>query len=173
MLFELIAAVSAGFAAGGLVLLINWATGGALPRFALPAAAGLAMLAFAVWSEYSWFERQRVGLPEGFSILSSHAEPSIFRPWTYVAPFANRFTAVNLGSQRRNPAAPGQILADLYRFQRYMPPSKTPVLVDCPQGRSAPIIGDVGFTEDGRIDGAVWHPLPKDAPLYAALCGGP
>ena len=172
MLFELLAAISAGFAAGGAVMLINWMTGGLLPRFALPAAAGLAMIAFAIWSEYSWFERQRVGLPKGMSVISSHSQGSAFRPWTYVFPFANRFVAVDLANQRRNDAIPGQILADLYRFQRYTPPSKAQVLVDCPGGRSAPIVGGATIGADGQVVGAVWHPLPADDALFKALCTG-
>lgn len=170
MLFEFIAAISAGFAAAGAVMLINWMTGGMLPRFALPAAAGLSMIAFAIWSEYSWFDRQRAGLPEGLSVISSHAESSAFRPWTFVLPFANRFIAVDLASQKRNATAPDQVLADLYRFQRFTPPILAQVLVDCAVGRSAPIVGGAEVGPDGQIIGAVWHPLSKNEALFKALC---
>jgi hypothetical protein len=59
MFLELIAAFAAAFVAAGIVLAVNMATGGRLPRWAMPVAAGAAMLGYAVWSEYSWFARTR------------------------------------------------------------------------------------------------------------------
>lgn len=61
MLLDFISTVSAGFGMAGVVLIVGLIlrrlAGITLPRWAVPASVGLAMLAFAVWNEYSWFAR--------------------------------------------------------------------------------------------------------------------
>ena len=50
----------------GLMALIRMATGGRLPKWLTPVAAGGAMIAATVSSEYSWYSRTTATLPEGF-----------------------------------------------------------------------------------------------------------
>lgn len=169
MVFELIAAVVAGVAVGGLAMLLRKMIP-AIPKFVTPAAAGAAMVAFGIYAEYAWYERTAAGLPDGISVVSSVADPSPLRPWTYAAPYVSRFSAVDVAGARRNDNAPGQVMVDLYFFARYTPIAKVPVLLDCKGGRRADIQDGVNFDADGAVVGAEWRPLPADDPLSKVVC---
>ena len=108
MLFELIAAIVAGFAGAGVILMANKLLGGRLPRWLTPAGAGLAMLAMAIVNEYGWYPRTVGGLPEGLEVATTAEDRAIYRPWTYVVPFVTRFLAVDTATMRTNDALPGQ-----------------------------------------------------------------
>lgn len=170
MLFELIAAFSIGAGAAGLVMLVNWALGGVLPRFAVPVAAGLAMIGFGVWSEYSWFDRQRANLGDGFAVVYRHSAPSPLRPWTYLHPFVSRFSAVDTAGAQRNPNVPGQVMSQILLMERYSPTTSVPLIVDCRGNRHAYLVDGVGLDAAGRVEGADWRALDDQDPLRAALC---
>ncbi len=170
MLFELIATVTAGFAAAGLVLLIRRFV--TLPRWAMPAGAGLAMLAFAIWSEYSWFDRTTGGLPDGIEVARTVESSAPWRPWTYAAPFVDRFIAVDLASVRTNDAVPDQRMVDLLVFRRWTPVGRVRAVFDCGGGRRADLVEGVNFTEDGRIEGANWVEMGPEDPVFAQACAG-
>ena len=168
---EVLAAIALGLGVGGIAMLARRLAGGLIPRAAVPAAAGLAMLGFAVWSEYSWFERQAASLPAGMTVVSSVRESSSWRPWTWAAPYVTRFAAVDVAGARRNDRLPGHVMANVYLFARHAPPAVLPQIVDCAGGRRAELTGDVGFDESGRPEGVRWIDLTGDDPLHRALCG--
>lgn len=170
MALELIATVVFGVGAAGIVLLLRRLAPSLTPRFAVPAAAGAAMIGFTIWSEYAWFSRQQAALPQDVAVALTVAEPSPFRPWTYLTPYVNRFMAVDLGRARRHAAAPEQVLVDVYLFQRFAPTAKAPVLVDCAGARRADIADGVGFGPDGAITGAAWRAVGAEDPLVDAVC---
>ena len=170
MIFEFAAAVAMGFAAAGIVLAINWTTGGLLPRFATPAAAGLAMIAFGAWSEYSWFDRQRASLPEGMAVVLAKADASPLRPWTYLSPYVTRFAVVDQAGAQTNAEQPGLLLTSVYLFARYTPTRRVPVLIDCSGGRRADLLDNAGFAQSGAVREEDWRDLARDDPLLEALC---
>jgi len=172
VLIEWVATAAIGFGAAGVMLLLRIVTRRTLPRFATPAAAGLAMIGFVIWSEYSWFPRTVAALPPEVVVTGSHAEPSAFRPWTYVRPFVNRFSAVDRGSIRRNARVPGQIMIEILLFNRHGPTAKLPLLVDCDGHRRANIVDGVTFDANGAATDAEWHALEPDDPLIGAACNG-
>jgi hypothetical protein len=171
MLIEWIATIALGFGAAGVVMILRRFSGGSIPRFAIPAAAGAAMIGFAIWSEYSWFSRTTAALPPGVVITGSHSVSSGFRPWSYIVPFVNRFSAVDRASIRRNERAPGQVMIDLLLVTRNAPAANLPLLVDCTGKRRANIVDGVTFDSDGVPVGAEWHPLESGDPLIDAVCG--
>ena len=130
MFFELIATFAAGIAAAGLALIANHLTGGRLPRWTLPVAAGIAMLGYTIWSEYTWGPRTRAALPEGVEVLMTVEEARFWKPWSYVIPQTTRIMALDRASVQTNAQAPGILSADLYFFARWTPPAKRPQLVD-------------------------------------------
>ena len=69
MFLELIGTIFAGFAFAGIVLVLNKLTGGRLPRWATPVAAGLGMIGMTIASEYSWYDRTRETLPDSVNII--------------------------------------------------------------------------------------------------------
>ena len=172
MLFELFATIVAGFAAAGIAMILRKLTGGRLPKWLSPAAAGAAMLAFAIWSEYSWFVRTTAALPVGFQVVSQGESSAPWRPWTYLRPMTDRFAAVDTNTLRRNEAFPDLRLAEVYFFARWAPVNRLTTVFDCARSRRAPIVEGVTLAEDGAIEGAEWVAVPADDPSLAAVCNG-
>ena len=166
MFFELVATFAAGIAAAGLALIANHLTGGRLPRWALPVAAGAAMLGYTVWSEYTWGPRTQAALPEGVEVLMTVEEARVWKPWTYLVPQTTRIMALDRASVQTKPDAPGILLADLYFFARWTPPAKRPQLVECEEGARA----DVSAATLSDPSSAKWRSAGEDDPLMEALC---
>lgn len=171
MLMELIATLVAGVAGAGLVLAANRILGGRLPRWMTPVAAGVAMLAVTISSEYNWYGRTRAALPAGLEVVQEVESRAFYRPWTYLYPFVGRFAAADLASRRQNAALPGQHMVDLYFFARWSPVSKLPVLVDCTGRRRAALADGAEFGADGAVTGADWVAAGADDPVLGAVCG--
>ena len=168
MFIELIATIAAGLGAGGLALLLNRRlSGGRLPRWTMPAAAGLAMLGYAIWSEYSWAGRMVAGLPGGVVEITRVEQRIAWKPWTLIAPQTTRLIAADAGGAATRPDAPGIRLVDLYLFARWQPARVVPVLVDC----RAPSRADATEAALGDPASAAWHPLAADDPLVRGICG--
>lgn len=172
MFIELIATVFAGIAGAGLALLLNKGLGGRLPKWTAPVAAGLAMLAATISNEYSWYARTAASLPEGVEIVQTSENQAIFRPWTYIAPYVDRFATVDLVSVRTNPDAPGQRLVDMFFYGRWEAVRLHTVLVDCPASRRALVTGDVSFGEGGAVHGADWVTAEPGDMVIKTVCGG-
>lgn len=172
MFLELVSALVAGLAASGLVLLLNKILGGRLPRWLLPVAAGVGMLAATIASEYGWYSRTKAKLPDRLTVVETVESKAFYRPWTYLYPFVERFAAVDKGSISTHQNQPGRKLADTYYFGRWSPAHKLPVLVDCIDFKRAALSDGISFESDGTVKGADWVGVPKDDPMVAAICGG-
>lgn len=171
MLFELIAVIAAGFAAGGAMLLVQRAVS-ALPRWLVPLVAGAAMIATAVSLEYSWYGRTRAALPPGVEVALTRENRAPWRPWSYVFPYVDGFIAVDRGGARRNPAAPDQRMVDLYVFGRWAPTQRRQAVFDCARGRRADLGPGVTLGENGSVAGASWRDTGREDPVTAAACAG-
>lgn len=166
MFFELVATIAAGLAAAGLALIAGHLSGGRLPRWFVPLAAGGAMLAYAVWSEYTWAGRTVAGLPEGVEVLTTVEETRLWKPWTYLVPQTTRIMALDRQGVLTNPDAQGILLADVYLFARWTPPAKRPQLVDCDK-RARADVSSAALADPGT---AAWRRVDGDDPLIKALC---
>jgi hypothetical protein len=173
MILELLASLVSGFALAGVVMLLRLIFKDRLPRWSVPAAAGLGMLSFAVWNEYDWVKRAEATLPDGVHIAWTNEEQAAWRPWTFLAPITTRFMAVDARNPRTHPQAPDQVIVRVVMMGRFVPGAEFPVVFDCAEGRSAELIDDrVRFEEDGRIEGAVWRDLPLTDPVLRTACDG-
>ncbi len=170
MILELLAAVVAGFALAGVVMIARLVVKDRLPRWSVPAAAGLGMLAFTVWNEYDWTRRAVATLPEGVTIAWMNEERTAIRPWTLIAPTTTRFTAVDARNPMTHPDAPDQVMVRVVMFGRFVPGAEIPVVFDCAGGRSAELRSGAAFGEDGKIAEAAWRDLPQDDPVLRTAC---
>jgi len=171
MFLELIAAIFAGFAGAGLALVARLASGGRLPRWAIPVAAGAGMFGYAVWSEYTWHGRTVATLPAGVEVTLVNESRAPWRPWTYAVPLVDRFAALDTASLRRNADVPEQRIAEMHFFGRWAPHQRMAVVVDCARGLSAPLPGAAFEDGTGRVVAASWDaPRPGDRLLEVA-CG--
>jgi hypothetical protein len=171
MLFELIAAIAAGFAGGGIALLITKVSGGRLPRWIIPLAAGAAMIGMAIFNEYDWYPRTVASMGDGLEVASTVQDRAPFRPWTYLVPFVTRFLAVDTGTMQTNDAVKGQRIVEVYAFGRWAPTRKIDVAVDCTGGRRADLTPGISFGPDGTIEGANWRDVGADDPIVRTACG--
>ncbi|MDE4133270.1 hypothetical protein PXK00_09110 [Phaeobacter sp. QD34_3] len=171
MFLELIATIFAGFAVAGVVMLIGRASGGRLPKWLAPVAAGLAMIAVTISSEYGWYERTRASLPEGVVVAETGENRSLYRPWTYLVPFVERFAAIDTSTAKTHPGVPGQYLTEVYFFGRWAPVSALSVRLDCTGWRRAVVTSDSSF---GAGDGLAidWVSPSEGDGLLSTFCGG-
>lgn len=172
MLLEFIATIVAGFGAAGVALVLRRLAGGRMPSWLVPVAAGGAMLAYAIWSEYSWFGRAVAGLPEGVVVVGQSESSAPWRPWTYIVPMTDRFVALDTRSVQTNDAAPDQRIADTYFFARWMPTRRVSVVFDCAGNRRAPMVEGLAMDDAGRITNADWVDVPAEDPALRTVCGG-
>lgn len=173
MLFEFIAAVVTGVALAGVAMLLRWISRGLLPKWIVPAMAGLGMLSYSIWSEYSWFDRMNIALP-GLAVSWKNEQTAFWRPWSYIEPVTTRFTAVDLKSAKRNPNQPGLVMIDILLLARWQPVTPVRVVFDCQNARRADLVdGNVSIADDGSLVGAEWIKLePDDAALKIACSAG-
>lgn len=170
MLLEFIAIIAAGFGLAGLVLMLNVVVRKRLPGWAMPASAGLGMLAMAVWLEYSWLDRVTAQYPAEVEIASTNEVRAWYRPWTYAVPQVNRLIAIDHRFDRRNPAHPDQVLTQVLLVGRWEPARQFGVVFDCAGGRRADLVDQVRFAEDGSLVNAPWRALQPDDPVLRAAC---
>lgn len=170
MLFELIAAVVAGVALAGIAMLLRWLSRGLLPKWIVPVTAGLGMLGYSVWSEYSWFDRMNVALP-GTAVSWKNEQTAFWRPWSYVEPVTTRFTAVDLKTAKRHPNQAGLVMVDVLLVGRWQPITRVKVVYDCPNTQRADLVdGSVSIAEDGSLVGADWVKVDAADPALKIAC---
>lgn len=172
MFFELVGVVMAGLAAALFVYAIRRWAPERIPAWLLPAAAGGAMIAAGVSSEYGWYDRMSSQLPEGFVVAQTVQEQSALRPWSYVVPYTGRFIAIDLGTMKTHPDLPDQRITELWFFGRWAPLHRVPVLWDCADARRARLGEGVDFAADGTVKNATWEPVAPDDPVLRAACAG-
>lgn len=166
MFFELIATFAVGIGAAGLALVLGHLSRGRLPRYAAPIVAGIAMLIYAIWSEYTWANRTMSTLPESVEVVSEVKEARFWKPWTYVVPQVTRMMVLDRAGVQTNPTAPSILLADIYLFGRWAVPVKRPQLVDCANAARA----DVSEAALADPSQAEWITVGEDDPVIEALC---
>ncbi len=170
MLLEFLAAIILGLAVGGVVMAINVTTGRRLPGWLMPAAAGIGMIAFMVWMEYTWLPRTMESLPEGVEVVSVSRESSWYRPWTYLRPLSLRAVTLDTRRNRTHPAQPGRVMTSVVLLGRWMPARQIPVVFDCLENRRADLHAGVELDADGQLTGADWRELPPDDPALEIAC---
>ncbi|MBO9479729.1 hypothetical protein J7382_19475 [Shimia sp. R11_0] len=170
MFIELLGVIFAGVAGAGLMMVILRVTGNRLPRWLTPVAAGAAMIAATISSEYSWYSRTTATLPEGLEVVETVETSAAWRPWTYLAPLTERFVALDIASLQTNSAQPDMRLAQVYFYGRWSPLHRLNVAADCAKGQRAALVDAITFEADGTIAGAQWVSPDADDALLTALC---
>lgn len=170
MLLEFIAAIAVGLGAAGLALILRTLSGRRLPVWLAPASAGLAMIAFMVYMEYSWMDRTTDRLPDGVVVVNASQETSWYRPWTYIKPLTLRLVAIDTRRNRSNEGQSDQVMTTVILLGRWMPAREIPVVYDCALARRADLGEGVVLGPDGELEGAQWRDLDPDNPGLRATC---
>jgi hypothetical protein len=170
MLLEFIAAICLGLAAAGLIMGLNYAVGRRLPAWLAPATAGLSMIAFMIFMEYTWLSRTVEQLPDGVEIVSTSRDTSWYRPWTYIKPLSLRAIALDTRRNRTHEAQPDRVMTSVLLLGRWMPSRQIPVVFDCALNRRADLHDGVELDSDGALPGAQWRSLPADDAALTVAC---
>lgn len=167
---ELIAAFVAAIACAGVAMLLRKLSGGRLPKWIVPAAAGAGMIGFAVWNEYDWFPRMEAGLPEGVTVVWQDDSPSPLRPWTMLVPMTKAFTAMDTRRLAPHPENEALVLAPVYAFARWQAVREGFMVVDCATRQTALLTEGVSIDEGGKLIGASWTPMVDEDAIGRAAC---
>lgn len=152
MLWEFLATLFAGLGAAGVVLIAKTLLRGRMPKWALPAAAGLGMLGFQVYSEYTWFAHTRAQLPQGARVVAEVPSRAWYKPWSYAVPQVLQFVAADT----QNIAVENESRrVNLYFFERRMSAKVHSVRVNCTTGHYTDVSGKHTWQFDGRLREAV------------------
>ncbi|MGS2744705.1 hypothetical protein ACU6TU_14100 [Halomonas sp. LS-001] len=167
MIWHLIAAVFAGLAAAGIGLFLRTLSGKRLPKWIIPVFAGLGMLGYQVYTEYTWFDHKQQQLPEAAEVVSSQTSSAVWRPWTFAFPMTTKFTVVDRESINIT-ETPARVAAFmLYHFERHYTDAVTPqrYLLNCESRELVPVKAD-----SGEPDTQASQVLREGAGTYKAVC---
>ncbi|PTQ73306.1 hypothetical protein [Celeribacter persicus] len=159
MLLEFIATISAGVGAAGLMVALRKLTRGSLPKWLVPAAAGLAMLTFTIWSDYSWFTRAQDTLGPDKIVATTVEKQQLWRPWTYFAAVTTQFIALD---KARTTIDEATVSTDMYLLSRRGDSAIVPVTFDCLMSRRTDATGDLSEAE--------WFSMDQDDPILRTAC---
>ncbi|NEX47490.1 hypothetical protein [Pseudotabrizicola algicola] len=170
MAFELIAALIAAFALGGLAHLLRKLSGQRLPKWSVSAAAALGLIGTTIWLEYDWFNRVSAELPEGVEVVWKADEVMALRPWTMIAPLTTRFVAMDTRGIAQHPNNADLRMAKLFNFGRWRPVTNALMVIDCAGRRQVLVSEGVEITNEGTLQGAEWVNAPEGDGFQAAAC---
>lgn len=168
MALELLAAIIAAVGMAGIAIAIRKLTRNRLPKWIVPAAAGLGMIGFAVLSEYGWYGRSATSLPEGVTVLRAEKGSSPMRPWTFFAPITLKFSALDGRAASVHPANENLRMARVFHFERWAPTRDSMLIVDCSEGRQVAVTAGVEIDISGNLTGAEWQ--SGEADVLGPVC---
>ncbi|MBK1698149.1 hypothetical protein [Rhodovibrio salinarum] len=170
MLLELIATVTAGVGAAGVAMLLRYLVRGRVGRWVVPVFAGLGMLGVTIANEYTWYDRTQENLPAGVEVAHTHQSQVIYRPWTYLHSYVDRFVAIDRASIRTHPNRPERRIVKLLFYGRWSQPREATVVVDCARDLRARLTQQARFGPDGGIANVKWRKVSTDDPVQRASC---
>lgn len=128
MFWEIIATVISGFLLAGLVLPLRLIFK-KLPKWIVPLAAGIGMMGFQVFSEYTWADDMIAKLPKDSVVVAKVPQSKWYSPWSYAYPQVLQF--VVLDKSKISDITPTSKQATLYFFERRAAAHPMGITVDC------------------------------------------
>jgi len=157
-----------------LALLFCWAVFRTLkqpmPKYLYPIVAAASVIAYGIYSEYTWADRTIAQLPDTFEVVHKLSGTSMFSPWSFVIPRTDRLSLVDTSSMRRNDALPDHVMTELLLMQRFAPVIRVPQLIDCAGRRRTDVTSNAQFDGDGLPTNAQWENLDQEHPLLRVMC---
>ncbi|MDX3774854.1 hypothetical protein QE250_12060 [Chromatiaceae bacterium AAb-1] len=154
----------------GIALIARTISRKRLPRWLIPVAAGAGMMAFQIYSEYTWFEHQASRLPQGVIVAKPVMQSSFWRPWSYIRPQVLRFIAADMANATTNKQNQELLLVDLYFFERHSPARRMPQVFYCAQQARADFSHDLPVPQPGEALDSQWRALDSDDALFTTIC---
>lgn len=166
MFWTFVATVFCGLGAAGIALGIRSITAKRAPKWIVPAFAGLGMLGYLIYGEYTWYDHKQTLLPDEAVVVDTEQQGIYFRPWTFVFPYVTAFSTVDTQSIARDTDDPDIVRFTLYRFDQTVTDSVSHRvhLINCATRELVP------FGSDGtpRVDNM--KQLDTSDPLFQTVC---
>lgn len=165
-MWQLFGVFIVGLSMGGLAFLTRRLSRNRLPSWIVPAAAGLSMLGFLMYYDYSWYEHKLSLLPEGSQVIDEKRETGFLRPWSYVAtPVSNIY--VFDGKSKVSDSEQGRVV-EYFIYEFIQHPMETQkiylVVLNCNARQRA-------ILEQGKtVQSTLYQGVGTDDPLYRQLC---
>lgn len=102
-----------------------------LPKFLLPALAGIALLSFNAYMRYTWGDRTAEAFPPEVVVLKEYRHSNLFEPWTYLIPRVSHLIAADTTQTMTNPEHPEIIMGATVMMQEHQNTLNMTVLVNC------------------------------------------
>ena len=167
MFWNFLATVFCGLGAAGIALGIRAITAKRAPKWLIPVFAGLGMLGYLVYGEYTWFEHKQSLLPEEAVVVNTEKEGIYFRPWTFFAPYVTAFSAVDVNGISESPSNENIKQFILYRFEQTVADSVShrAHVINCESRELVPLDSDGKPTVDNL------KVIDANDALYQTVCG--
>ncbi len=171
MLFHLIAVFMIGVLGASVAYIAFRLSGRRLSKAIIPFAAGLAMLAYSIWNESTWFTRTLGALPPSFALVEK-GQPVVspLSPWTYLLPRTDSFLVLAVRAIQPLPASEGRYLAQVHKVSRFDPVAKSSWVVDCQSQLQAEIVASTKFDANGLPSNPVWSKADDHNAIAKAVC---
>ncbi|OEY67836.1 hypothetical protein [Marinobacter sp. X15-166B] len=166
MFWNFVATLCAGLGGAGIALTLRASTRKKAPRWTIPVFAGLGMLGYLIYGEYTWFAHKQTQLPPEAVVVASDSEPVLWRPWSFLVPQVSRFTVLDTNSIDRDGATPAVRRFYLYRFeQSYADQVSGQIhLLNCDIRQLVPL------ADDGQANLRAMRTLTPEDRLYTRVC---
>lgn len=128
MIWELIAVAFAGLSGAGIAMGLRFLIK-RLPKWIIPTFAGICMLGFTIYSEYSWYPHTVSRLPAGSVVVSEVPHQAFYKPWSYIKPQVLQFVVLDTKSTQNLNEQEKQVM--LYFFERRMKAQTLAMVVHC------------------------------------------
>jgi len=167
MIWHLIATFSAGLGAAGIAFLLRSISRQALPKWIIPAFAGIGMLGYQIYFEYNWFDHQSSRQPAGTVVTSSYKGEVFWRPWTYFYPVTTVFTVVDTNNLKVLDAD-GLTLVEFieYRFEKKYIDVVThqSYVLNCTEAQI------IAISDEHQVLSKQPRSVDRDSALFLAVC---
>ncbi|MGB0671098.1 MAG: hypothetical protein ACPGNT_06340 [Rhodospirillales bacterium] len=170
MFYTLIATFAAGFVVGGVLLIAFKTLRIQAPKFIVPTAAGLAMILFGIWNEYTWFDRTVDGLPTDIIVVDEIRTESRWQPWTWLFPRVDRFVALDTTKTLRNEQSSRYAMVEAILMDRWDGVIRVYKIIDCETGLQALVDPGLKFDDSGLPANPDWQPLKGADRVRDAIC---
>lgn len=177
MIWHLLAVFISGLVLGGFAYFFRKLSRDRLPKWIIPVAAGLGMLTYQAFYNYTWYDF-KVGqlheqalmqeqAPERYVILESKRSSDFFRPWSYVYPAVNYFTFVD--GDYRYFEQEGEQLVQYIRYEFFHDYvdrlQNQPYLLNCTKAEQVKLDSEGEMVAPFKLE-----KLDRSSILYQELC---
>lgn len=172
MFWVLLTVFIAGIAGAGIGLGLRKLSRDRLPRGVIPVAAGIAMIAATIGTEYGWYPNVVRTMPADLVVISQREQQAWYQPWTFVRPWVRGFISYSPSEMAETAEGSDVYVVQIRQQERWQPQIVRPILVDCNETRRAEIRPETEFSPDGEPTNVAWLDVSSDDPILSAVCEG-